>query len=175
MYNVSCTTLLISLFKLFYAFNHIFLMLFRRSLSPAPEIKTGNFAPAETTSEAYLTGERMRRYTSAYVPMQNNASALGDLAALSWLAGMPALVCAGLESSTCLNFHGDSRRMRTYALGATGDKSIDSCADSRRMRAYTHVYARMEYKPSWSPTHMQPAYRIRHPAILRRQLTQNVF
>ena len=31
MYNVSCTALLISLFKIFYAFNHIFLMLFRLS------------------------------------------------------------------------------------------------------------------------------------------------
>ena len=63
------------------------------------------------------------------------------------LAGMPALVYAGLESSSCLNFDGDSRRMRAYALGATGDRSINSCADSRRMRAYTRAYARLEYKP----------------------------
>ena len=32
MYNVSCIALLISLFKLFYAFNHNFLMLFSRSV-----------------------------------------------------------------------------------------------------------------------------------------------
>ena len=35
MYNVSCTALLIALFKLFYAFNHIFIMLFSRSI-PVP-------------------------------------------------------------------------------------------------------------------------------------------
>ena len=81
------------------------------------------------------TGERMRRYTSAYVPMQNNAPAQGHRGAfvIGWNA------CAGLESSTCLNFDGDSRRMRPYALGATGDRSINSCADSRRMRAYTRT------------------------------------
>ena len=83
----------------------------------------------------------MRRYTSAYVPIQNNASALGNLGALSWLAGMSAQVCAGLESSTCLNFDGDSRRMRAYALGATGGRSINSCADSRRMRTYTCAWS----------------------------------
>ena len=92
----------------------------------------------------------MRRYTSAYVPMQNNASALGDLGALSWLAGMPALVCAGLESSTCLNFDGDSWRMCAYALSATGDISINSCADSRCMHAYMRAYAPMEYKPGFN-------------------------
>ena len=81
----------------------------------------------------------MRQYTSAYVPMQNNASALSDLGALSWLAEMPALVCAGLESSTCFNLDGDSPRMRAYELGATGDRSINNCADSRRM----------EYKPGF--------------------------
>ena len=108
------------------------------------------YAPA-AGAEVHACGcERMRRYTSAYVPMQNNPSALGDLGALSWLAGMSALVCAGLESSTCLNFDGDSRRMRAYALGATGDRSINSCADSRRMRAYMRAYARMEYKPGFT-------------------------
>ena len=39
----------------------------------------------------------MRRYTSKYVLMQHNASALGDLGALSWLAGMPALVCLSAD------------------------------------------------------------------------------
>ena len=108
----------------------------------------------------------MRRYTSAYVPMQNNASALGDIGALSWLAGMPALVCAGLESSTCLNFDGDSRRMRAYALGATGDRSINSCADSRRMRAYTRVYVRMEYKPGFT-LWVRQTYAVESPRCAR--------
>ena len=39
------------------------------------------------------------------------------------------------------------RRQSAYALGTTGDRSINSCADSQRMRAYMHAYARMEYKP----------------------------
>ena len=33
-----------------------------------------------------------------------------------------------------------SRLMRAYALGATGDTSINSCADSRRMRAYMRAW-----------------------------------
>ena len=84
----------------------------------------------------------MRRYTTAYVPTRRPS--------VTWLAGMLALVCAGLESSTCLNFDGDSRRMRAYALGATGDRSINSCTDSRRIRAYARVYARIEYKPGFT-------------------------
>ena len=107
-------------------------------------------SPLHSASCAVDKSINRRAYTSVYVrirPYQNNASALGDLGALSWLAGMPALVCAGLESSTSLNFVGDSRRMRAYALGATGDRSINICADSRRVRAYTRAYARMEYKP----------------------------
>ena len=110
-------------------------------------------SPLHSASCAVDKSINRRAYASVYVrirPYQNNASALGDLGTLSWLAGMPALVCAGLESSTSLNFVGDSRRMRAYALGATGDRSINSCADSRRMRAYTRVYAHMEYKPGLS-------------------------
>ena len=72
----------------------------------------------------------MRRFTSAYVPMQNNASAVGDLGALSWLT--------------------------------TGDRSINRCADSRRMRAYTRVYARMEYKPGF----MRIFYELRYTVII---------
>ena len=46
------------------------------------------------------------KQASIYVsvsPLQNNVSALGDLGALSWLAGMPASVYTGHESSTWLN------------------------------------------------------------------------
>ena len=34
-------------------FSHAILSLYFNSLSPAPEINTGNFTPVETTSEAY--------------------------------------------------------------------------------------------------------------------------
>ena len=34
-------------------FSHVIPSLYFSFLSPAPEINTGNFAPAETTSEAY--------------------------------------------------------------------------------------------------------------------------
>ena len=89
----------------------------------------------------------MLRYTSAYVPIQNNVSVFGDLGALPWLAEMPALVCAGLESSTCLNLDSNSQRMLVYALGATGDRSVNSYADSVRMLTYARAYASMEYEP----------------------------
>ena len=122
----------------------------RRQPAQMPMLAAACASPLHSASCAVDKSINRRAYASVYVrirPYQNDASALGDLGALSWLAGMPALVCAGLESSTSLNFVGDSRRMRAYALGATGDRSINSCADSRRLRAYTRVYARMEYKP----------------------------
>ena len=63
-------------------------------------------SPLHSASCAVDKSINRRAYASVYGrirPYQNNASALGDLGALSWLAGMPALVCAGLESSTSLN------------------------------------------------------------------------
>ena len=125
----------------------------RRQPAQMPMLAAACASPLHSASCAVDKSINRRAYASVYVrirPYQNDASALGDLGALSWLAGMPALVCAGLESSTSLNFVGDNRRMRAYALGATGDRSINSCADSRRLRAYTRVYARMEYKPGFT-------------------------
>ena len=104
-----------------------------------PMLAAACASPLHSASCAVDESINRRPYASVYVrirPYQNDASALGDLGALLWLAGMPALVCAGLESSTSLNFVGDSRRMCAYALGATGDRSINSCADSRRIRAH---------------------------------------
>ena len=118
----------------------------RRQPAQMSRLAAACASPLHSASCAVDKSINRRAYASVYVrirPYQNNASALGDLGALSWLAGMPALVCAGLESSTSLNFVGDSRRMRAYALGATGDRSINSCVDSRCMRAYTRVYARI--------------------------------
>ena len=93
----------------------------------------------------------MHWYTSAYVHMQTNVLAFSDLGALSWFAGMPALVCAGLESSTCLNVDDNSRRMPPHALGAFGDKSINGSTDSRGMRASARVYVRIHmHMRSWS-------------------------
>ena len=40
--------------------SHAILSLYFSSLSPAPEINTGNFAPAETTSEAYCVYARIQ-------------------------------------------------------------------------------------------------------------------
>ena len=108
----------------------------RRQSAQMSTLAAACTSPLHSASCAVDKSTNRRAYASAYVPMQDNASAHGDLGALSWLAGMSVLVCAGLESSTCLNFDGDSRRMRAYALCATGDRSINSCADSRRMCAY---------------------------------------
>ena len=116
----------------------------RRQPAQMPMLAAACASPLHSASCAVDKSINRRAYASVYVrirPYQNDASALGDLGALSWLAGMPALVCAGLESSTSLNFVGDSRRMRAYALGATGDRSINSCADSRRLRAYTRAWS----------------------------------
>ena len=62
---------------------------------------------------------------SVYVrvsPLQNNASAPGDLLTLSWLAGMPALVYAGLESSTWLNSVDVCARLRPHTLSCIGPR-----------------------------------------------------
>ena len=54
LYNVGYTALLISLFELFYAINYDAIPpLYFSSMSPAPELNTGNIALAEITSEAY--------------------------------------------------------------------------------------------------------------------------
>ena len=98
-------------------------------------------SPLHSASCAVDKSINTQTYASVYVPMQNNMSALGDLGVLSWLAGIAVLVCAGFESSTCLNFDGDSRHMPAYALAATGNRSINSCADSRRMLAYTCAWS----------------------------------
>ena len=46
--------LIVQIILCFYSqVSHAILSLYFSSLSPAPEINTGNFAPAETTSEAY--------------------------------------------------------------------------------------------------------------------------
>ena len=46
--------LIVQIILCFYSqVSHAILSLYFGSLSPAPEINTGNFAPAETTSEAY--------------------------------------------------------------------------------------------------------------------------
>ena len=46
--------LIVQIILCFYSWvSHAILSLYFSSLSPAPEINTGNFAPAETTSEAY--------------------------------------------------------------------------------------------------------------------------
>ena len=53
-------------------------------------------------------------------PLQNNASILGDLGALSWLAGMPPLVYTGLKSSTWLNSADVCVRLRRRTLTCAG-------------------------------------------------------
>ena len=119
-------------------------------------------SPLHSTSCAVDKSINTRAYASVYVcicPYAEQRVGPRDLGALSWLAGMPAQTCAGLESSKCLNFDSNSRRTRAYELGATGDRSINSCADSRHMRASARTYVRMEYKPGfivvirWSYVH----------------------
>ena len=47
--------LIVQIILWFYSYvSHAILSLYFSSLSPAPEINTGNFALAETTSEAYV-------------------------------------------------------------------------------------------------------------------------
>ena len=58
--------------------------------------------------------------------------------------------CAGLRWPWKFNMFELWRRQSAYAricAGRNSDTSINSCADSRRMRAYMRAYARMEYKP----------------------------
>ena len=54
--------------------------------------------------------------------LQNDVLALGDLGAISWLAGMPALVYAGLESSTWLNSADVCARLHLHTLACAGSR-----------------------------------------------------
>ena len=93
----------------------------------------------------YKPGLNRRAYASVYVRIRPYAEQrVGPRWPWSaFVIGWNA--CAGLRWPWKLNIFELWRRQSAYALGATGD----SCADSRRMREYTRVYARMEYKPGF--------------------------